>query len=103
MLKDAPKEGFEPITFFRSPLYATLFGLFLLWLFPNLPAKYYVFAVAGGERILSECYKKILNGREPGKFKKKLPIKKGWKHNRWTILPIYTLDLTLIFLLLFVS
>ena len=71
MLKDAPYEGFNLVKFFRSPVVAIAIGFLLLILFPNISGKYFLLATAGGERILSEFYKKIFQGRIPGTFKQR--------------------------------
>ena len=90
MLKDAPFEGFDTLKFFRSPLIAIIVGVGLLLTFPSLAGKYFLLAVAGAERIVSEFYKKILRGRVPGKFQKK-ELNTSWQYKRkWLLIP-YTL------------
>jgi len=96
MLKDAPYEGFDKIKFWRSPVCALVAGLILWGLFPNLPIVPFVFAVAGFERIISECYKKILQKKIPGKFKDGIPHNNYWLKKRDWLLPIYIFNLILI-------
>lgn len=92
MLKDAPFEGFDLIKFFRSPIVAVIVGIFLLFLFPDVSGKYFLLAIAGGERIISEFYKKIFRGRIPGKFKQK-EFNKTWQDKRKSLLFLYVLDI----------
>lgn len=103
MLKDAPHEGFSLLKFFRSPIVAIMVGLFLFAFFPELNPKYFSLAVFGGERVVSEFYKKIWSSKLPGKFKKdgKHSPNKTWLKERKKLLPIYFLDLVFLFLLLF--
>lgn len=84
MLKDAPYEGFELLKFFRSPIIALTIGLPLIYFFPTLELKYLLFSVWGGERIVSEYYKKIIRGMSPGKFKVDAhqPKNKDWLAKR---------------------
>jgi hypothetical protein len=57
--------------------------------------------VAGGERIISEFYKKIYKGRIPGKFKQK-KFSKVWMRERKKLLVLYFLAIiglaTLVFI-----
>lgn len=98
MAKDAPYEGFQ-IKFFRSPIVALIVGSGLNYLYPTLNTKYLLFGVWGGERILSECYKKIINGRVAGKFKQ-VNTPSSWIKERWWVLIPYTVDLVLLGLLM---
>lgn len=100
MIKDAPYEGFDKIKFFRSPLVAIFVGLCLYELFPNLDGKFFLLSIAGGERILSEFYKKIYKGRVPGKFKK-IEINNSWRIKRKKILYLYFLNISGLIGLLF--
>ena len=52
----------------------------------------YMRPLAGGERIVSEFYKKIYRGRIPGKFKIK-KINKSWIKERKKILYLYFLNI----------
>lgn len=89
--KDAPHEGFEPVKFFRSPIVALVTGFFLYKLLPGLDSKLFLFAVLGAERLISECYKKVINSHIPGKFKmdKTHTISLKWKKARKIILLPY--------------
>lgn len=100
MLKDAPYEGFDLIKFFRSPIVAIGVGLVLIYLFPSIESKYLLLATAGGERIVSEFYKKILKGRIPGKFKEK-EFDSKWLSKRKFLLPFYVLNIISIISLYF--
>lgn len=91
-LKDAPYEGFDIIKFFRSPLIAIIVGFGINFLFPNISGKYFLLSIAGGERIISEFYKKIFRGRIPGKFKQK-EFNKIWMKQRKKILVLYFLNI----------
>lgn len=99
MLKDAPFEGFQLLKFFRTPVFVLSLFLYLVYFFPNLEQKYLLLALWGGERILSECYKKIINSHSPGKFKQDNlhPISKSWKSRRKFLLLPYIFNLILIF------
>lgn len=105
MIKDAPYEGFYPFKFLRSPIIVLLVGLFLFKFFPMYEQKYLLFALWGGERIISECYKKILKGNIPGKFKRDVHhhINYSWKVRRKLVLIPYLVSLTLIISLAFYS
>lgn len=94
MVKDAPFEGFDPVKFFRSPAICVAVGILLAFLFPSVSGKYFLLAITGGERIISEFYKKILKGRIPGKFKK-TEINKNWERRRRWLLVFYAADLFL--------
>lgn len=101
MSKDAPYEGFAKFKFFRSPMVVLLVGFFLLKFFPGYEQKYLLFALWGGERIISECYKKILSGHTPGKFKvnANYHLKRSWEKERKILLILYLLSLSFIALL----
>lgn len=102
MMKDAPYEGFFPFKFFRSPLIIIFVALLLTYLYPNLEDKYFLMSLWGGERIISEYYKKILRGNIPGKFKRDVHhhISHAWKEKRKILLVPYLLCLSgLVFLL----
>lgn len=101
MLKDAPHEGFDKIKFFRSPLVAIIVGLSINFLFPGISGKYFLLSVAGGERIISEFYKKIFRGRIPGKFKQK-EFNKIWMKQRKKLLVLYFLDIIGLIILVFI-
>jgi len=65
--KDAPKEGFDPIKFFRSPLITLFYALIL----SRITSDYLVMAVAaiGYERATAETYKTFFcRSKPPGKF-----------------------------------
>jgi hypothetical protein len=98
-LKDAPYEGFNLITFFRSPAIAIVLGILLSILFPAITGKFLLLAIAGGERIVSEFYKKIFRGRIPGKFKQ-IEFNENWKEKRKWPLIIYWVDIIGIVLLI---
>lgn len=101
MLKDAPHEGFDKIKFFRSPLVAIVVALGINYLFLNISGKIFVLSVAGGERIISEFYKKIYKGRVPGKFKQK-EFSKIWIRKRKKLLVLYFLDIAGLIALVFI-
>ncbi len=101
MLKDAPYEGFDKIKFFRSPLVAIVVGLGINFLFPNIPGKYFLLSITGGERIISEFYKKIFRGRIPGKFKQK-EFNKIWVKQRKKLLVLYFIDIIGLIILAFI-
>lgn len=90
-LKDAPYEGFDRLKFFRSPIVILIVGIVLKRLFPNLEDKYFLLSLWGAERIISECYKKIINGHVPGKFRRDLHhhLKPSWKTYRKILLVPY--------------
>ena len=92
MLKDAPHEGFYLRKFFRSPIVSIFIGFFLIYFYPHINGKYYLMSLFGMERVICELYKKILNGRIPGKFKIK-KLSSRWKSFRPFILPFYFIDL----------
>ena len=101
MSKDAPYEGFKLLTFFRSPVNSIALGILLSILFPAIGGKYLLLAIAGGERILSEFYKKIFKGRIPGKFKQ-IEHNEAWKEKRSWVLVMYAANIIgIVFLIQF--
>lgn len=100
MAKDAPHEGFEKLKFFRSPVVALAIYFLVSQLFPEVGGIYLLLAIAGGERIVSEFYKKILNGKVPGKFKSK-SYNTRWKSVRKRLLPLYGISVVLLSSLIF--
>ncbi len=100
MSKDAPFEGFSLIKFFRSPLIAIIIGILILIYFPALNGKFYLLTIAGAERIISECYKKIIRGRIPGKFKTKVLNTPWQRKRRWVLIPYFMSVLALLLLLI---
>lgn len=100
MSKDAPYEGFEPLKFFRSPFLALVAGLILLSKYSSPDQKFFTLAIFGFERILSEFYKKIYNGKIPGKFAKNIKQNKWWIENRKRfIIPSYISNIILLVIL----
>lgn len=101
MMKDAPYEGFQPLKFIRSPIVIFLLGLFILKIFPHYDQKYILLSILGAERIICECYKKIINGRCPGKFRidRDHPVNSTWKKKRVVLLLPYITNILLILLL----
>lgn len=95
MLKDAPYEGFDFIKFFRSPVVAVAVGVILTILHPEVPALFFLLAIAGGERVVSEFYKKIYGGRVPGKFKSK-KHDQNWLVQRKKVLLLYAINIVLL-------
>lgn len=102
MAKDAPHEGFEKLKFFRSPAIALITYLGLSLLYPEIGGTYLLLSIAGGERIISEFYKKILRGKVPGKFNLKT-YSKPWQNARRWLLPIYAANIALLISLIFVG
>lgn len=100
-LKDAPYEGFHLKKFFRSPVIALTIGIALGQYFPHMSGMIILLAIFGGERIVSEFYKKILMGRIPGKFKDTLPQDTYWTKKRKWLLPVYVANLLSLFWLAF--
>lgn len=105
MLKDAPYEGFYFFKFFRSPFVAMLIGVLIYFYNPLLETKYFLLSIFGGERVLSEFYKKIFRDRAPGKFKndKHHHIKYGWKARRIGILLLYFADVAGLLIIAFLA
>jgi len=94
-LKDAPHEGFSILKFFRLPLVVLVMGILINKAFPTLEDKYLLLAMGGGERVISECYKKIIRAKVPGKFKVDNIRKpnKEWESKRKYILVPYFFSL----------
>lgn len=99
--KDAPFEGFNFKKFLRSPLFGAIAGGLLYLLFPAGDSFMFALAVFGGERVLSETWKKILLGRVPGKFREEA-IDEEWRRRRRRLLLPYALILIGIAVLYFV-
>lgn len=98
MAKDAPYEGFELLKFFRTPIVSVVMGLLLNFYYPGLESKFFLLALMGGERVVSECWKKVIKGKVPGKFKKE--INPEWRKKRKMLLVPYAISFGL-FILLF--
>lgn len=65
-IKDAPIEGFKPITFMRSPIVGTIVGAVIHPTFkPKIPVTF--LATIGGERIVVETWK-VIRAKAPSKF-----------------------------------
>jgi len=58
-IKDAPYEGFKPLTFIRSPIVGAIVGYILNKIYPRLPSEILFLASIAGERIVVEGYKLI--------------------------------------------
>ncbi len=101
--KDAPYEGFSPIKFLRTPFVSLVIGILLLAIFPDLGPKYFLLAVPGGERIISEFYKKIYRSKIPGKFKQSLTKDTIWLKQRKKLLLAYALNVLILLSLLLYS
>lgn len=101
MMKDAPYEGFLPLKFIRSPIVILLLGWLILAIYPTYEQKYILLSILGAERIICECYKKIINGRCPGKFRidQDHQIHYTWKKQRVALLLPYIINILLILLL----
>lgn len=86
--KDAPKEGFDPIKFFRSPLITVIFALLL----SRITTDYLILAVAtiGYERATTETYKTFFfRSKPPGKFSGKPVLHPVMLARRSFFTPIY--------------
>lgn len=105
IIKDAPYEGFFLFKFFRSPLVVLFVGYFIFKFFPSYEQKYLLFSIWGGERIISEFYKKILTGHIPGKFKRDIHhhIKHSWKVKRKYLLIPYAMTIVAFLVLIYFS
>jgi hypothetical protein len=97
-LKDAPIEGFSKTKFMRSPLIASIAGLFLSGYTAN-PGMLMLSAM-GLERAATEAYKTFVARKIPGKFKAEKPLNPEWLAKRRIFLAPYALTLMLFILLL---
>ena len=100
-MKDAPFEGFHFIKFLRSPIVALVLGSLISMSYPEISGKYLLLATAGGERMISEFYKKILKGRIPGKFKE-TRLNGNWRTKRKWLLPFYAASVIGIIVLVYI-
>lgn len=66
-IKDAPLEGFKPLTFMRSPVVGTLVGAIINTVRETKSTPVLYLADIGAERIVVESYKVIRN-QIPSKF-----------------------------------
>lgn len=86
--KDAPVEGFHLLKFFRSPVVAFLYGLFMASLTTS-----YVFIFLGsiGYTVATlETHKTFFHPHEDrGKFQGKKPKHPGFLRTRWRFVPLY--------------
>lgn len=86
--KDAPKEGFDPLKFFRSPVMTVLYALILA----RFVDSYLFIAVAaiGYERATVETYKTFLvRSKPPGKFSGKPILHPHMLERRRHFVPAY--------------
>jgi len=86
--KDAPKEGFEIVKFFRSPMLTVLFACLLAQLTTN----YLLIAIAaiGYERATAETYKTFFfPGKPRGKFSGKPVLYPQMLKQRLYFVPVY--------------
>ena len=65
-VKDAPIEGFKPVTFMRSPVVGTIVGAIIKPSFHTKAIPTFL-ATIGGERIVVETYK-VIRAKVPSKF-----------------------------------
>ncbi|HNT29387.1 MAG TPA: hypothetical protein PKL83_00365, partial [bacterium] len=93
MAKDAPYEGIEPVKFFRTPVLTVVSALGIQALFSDLASKFFLLAIGGAERVLSESYKKYIRGRVPGKFKSPEIHNTDWQEKRKVVTPLYLMNL----------
>jgi hypothetical protein len=86
--KDAPKEGFELLKFFRSPLLTTAFAAFLASLTTDLVAVF--FGTIGFERASIETYKTFFFPSRPrGKFSGKPILFPVMLRQRQRFIPLF--------------
>ena len=100
--KDAPKEGFDIVKFFRSPCMTTAFALWL----GLLTDSYLQAAVAaiGYERATVEMYKTFFFPSRPrGKFAGKPVLYPEMLHRRRQFVPVYVAIKTVLLLLVAVA
>lgn len=97
-LKDAPIEGFSKAKFMRSPLIASIAGLFLSSYTANPGV--IMLSSMGLERMLTEAYKTFIARKIPGKFKAEKPAHIEWLAKRRIFLTPYALTWVLFILLL---
>lgn len=86
--KDAPKEGFDPLKFWRSPLIALIYAFLL----EPLTTSYVILAIAviGYERGTAETYKTFFGPRKPpGKFAGKPILHPDMLDRRQRVVPAY--------------
>ena len=95
--KDAPKEGFDPLKFFRSPAVTVAFALALS---PLTDSYLYLAAAAiGYERAAVETYKTFLaREKPPGKFAGKPELHPEMRRHRRHAVPIFVGILALVLL-----
>jgi hypothetical protein len=85
--KDAPYEGFDYIKFWRSPVVAIVCWYLFFLSFWSTWLNIMILWIAGCERVISECWKKIINGNIPWKFKKELISQEWINKRRWLLIP----------------
>jgi hypothetical protein len=85
--KDAPKEGFDPIKFFRSPIVTMVCALVLSWVTDN--SLQIAVAAMGFERATVETYKTFIASKPPGKFFGKPILYPQMLHHRRRFVPMY--------------
>jgi hypothetical protein len=86
--KDAPKEGFQPLKFLRSPALSAVYGLAMAALTTNYAA--IAFGALGFTIATIETHKKFGNPAEaPGKFAGKPVTFPGMLHTRRRVVPLY--------------
>ena len=85
--KDAPIEGFDKLSFFRSPAVGLVWGMILSFFTTNF--SFLLFATMGAERMTVEFYKTFLRRRTPGKFKATKPIHEEWLTKRTKLIIPY--------------
>jgi len=76
-IKDSPYEGFKPLTFFRSPAVALIFGSIAAFIFETTNFILLACFASVCERVSIETWKAII-GKKPGKFNWGKNRDRGW-------------------------
>lgn len=94
--KDAPKEGFQTLKFFRSPFIATVYAVLLSRLTDDLVLT--TLAALGFTIATTETYKTFFFPSKPrGKFAGKPVLFPDWLRKRQRFVPLYVLIWMLVF------
>jgi hypothetical protein len=79
--KDAPFEGFEVISFFRSPFILAI-GSPIFYFFDSVPLGFLIFMNWGLERFIIEYYKTYIQRKRSRKFKRNTRISQELSKSR---------------------
>ena len=88
-IKDAPYEGFDWVTFMRSPVVGSIEGPIIAYAFPDAPKELIFLSTIATERLTIELYK-ILRAQEGTYIPAKFTEVGEWGKPHWSTTQVTT-------------